>query len=348
MVNHLGTGFFGQSPLVCLTDFFSALSETVSRVASSMERVFEGIEKLLLQGSSHQHVSASTLEATMGWKHSLAVAFLVAAVCACNPPSESGLAPIPDGLVVLTFDDGNKSDISFVALKLVEYGFGASFYITEGLGYEDDPNKERYVSWQDVRQLHELGFEVGNHTGSHPDMTKLSKDEIRSNLELIEQRCEQYGIPRPVTFVYPGWRHSLPVVEVLAERQYIFARRGVSPEYPDAGNGARGLPYDPAQDHPFLIPTTGYAGPEWGFEDLVWAVHQAKDGKIAVLTFHGVPAVQHPWVHTDPEDFIRYMDYLKEQGCTVIAMRDLLRYVDPNVGPDDPYAPIRNRLAKAE
>ena len=179
-------------------------------------------------------------------------------------------------------------------------------------------------------------------------MAKLSKGEIRSNLELIEQRCEQHGIPRPETFVYPGWRHSLPVVEVLAERQYVFARRGVSPEYPDGGRGERGLPYDPAQDHPLLIPTTGYAGPEWGFEDLVWAVGQAKDGKIAVLTFHGVPAVEHPWVHTDPKDFIRYMDYLKEQGCTVIAMRDLVRYVDPNVGPDDPYAPIRNRLAKAD
>jgi peptidoglycan/xylan/chitin deacetylase (PgdA/CDA1 family) len=278
----------------------------------------------------------------------LATALLVAAVGACNVPSESGLAPIPDGLVVLTFDDGNKSDILFVAPKLVEYGFGASFYITEGLGYEDDPNKERYVSWEDVRQMHELGFEVGNHTGSHPNMTKLSKGEIRSNLELIEQRCEQHGIPRPETFVYPGWRHSLPVVEVLAERQYVFARRGVSPEYSDGGRGERGLPYDPAQDHPLLIPTTGYAGPDWGFEDLVWAIDQAKGGKIAVLTFHGVPAVEHPWVHTDPQDFVRYMDYLKERDCTVIAMRDLVRYVDPTGGPSDPYEPIRNRGEKAE
>ena len=212
----------------------------------------------------------------MGWKHLFALVPLLTAAAACNDRSESGLAAIPDGLVVLTFDDGNKSDISFVAPKLKEYGFGASFYITEGLGYEADPNKERYVSWEDARQLHELGFEVGNHTGSHPNMTKLSKDEIRSNLELIEQRCEQHGIPRPETFVYPGWRHSLPVVEVLAERQYVFARRGVSPEHPDAGTGARGRPYDPAEDHPLLIPTTGYAGPDWGFEDLVWAIDQAK------------------------------------------------------------------------
>lgn len=298
--------------------------------------------------SSSLKGTAHTLGIGMRSKSLLAAVTLVAGFAACEDPSESRLAPIPDGLVVLTFDDGNKSDIAFVAPKLKEYGFGASFYITEGLGYADDPNKERYVSWEDVRKLHDLGFEVGNHTGSHPNMASLSKDGIRSNLELIEQRCEDHGIPRPETFVYPGWRHSLPVVEVLSERRYVFARRGVSPEYPDGGRGARGLAYDPAQDHPLLIPTTGYAGPEWGFEDLVWAVDQAKDGRIAVLTFHGVPAMEHPWVHTDPEDFIRYMDYLKERGCTVIALQDLVRYVNPAVGPDDPYETIRRRLEKAE
>ncbi len=269
------------------------------------------------------------------------------ALAACGAVSEAPLDPIPDGLVVLTFDDGNKSDISFVAPRLAEYGFGASFYITEGLGYAADPDKERYVSWEDVRRLHDLGFEVGNHTGSHPNMAELSRDEIRSNIEAIENRCHEHGIPRPVTFVYPGWRHNLPVVEVLAEMGYRFARRGVSPEHPDGGSGARGRAYDPAVDHPLLIPTTGYAGPEWGFEDLAWAVDQARDGKIAVLTFHGVPAVEHPWVHTEPSDFIRYMDYLRERGCTVIGLRDLERYVDPASGPSEPYAPIHQRLEDA-
>ena len=266
-----------------------------------------------------------------------------ATALSCDTPAGAVLEPIPDGLVVLTFDDGNKSDIGFVAPTLQQYGFGASFYITEGLGYEADVMKERYVSWPDVARLHELGFEVGNHTGSHPDMSSLSRDEIRSNLEQIELRCDQHGIPRPTTFVYPGWRHGPQVVEVLAEKGYVFARRGVSPEHPDGGRGARGRAYDPDQDHPMLIPTTGYAGPEWGFDDLVWAVDQARGGRIAVLTFHGVPAIEHPWVHTSQEDFIRYMDHLAERGCTVIAMRDLARYVDPSVGPEDPYAPIEER-----
>ena len=36
------------------------------------------------------------------------------------------LLPIPNGLVALTFDDGNKSDFTYVAPLLKQYGFGAS------------------------------------------------------------------------------------------------------------------------------------------------------------------------------------------------------------------------------
>ena len=133
-------------------------------------------------------------------------------------------------------------------------------------------------------------------------------------------------------------------MEVLKEEGFAFARRGVSPEFPDGGKGARGPVYDPAIDHPLLIPTTGYAGPQWNFKDLVWAVDQARDGKIAVITFHGVPGPLHPWVHTDPKVFEKYMKYLSERKCRGIALGDLAKYVDPRKGPKNPYEPIKQRL----
>ncbi|MDP7557761.1 MAG: ankyrin repeat domain-containing protein, partial [Nitrospinaceae bacterium] len=67
--------------------------------------------------------------------------------------------------------------------------------------------------------------------------------------------------------------------------------------------------------------------------------------KIAVLCFHGVPALEHPWVNTEQQDFIRYMKYLKQSGCTVISMRELTRYVDPSNRPEDPYAITRTRTS---
>src|SRR5580692_9109028 len=71
------------------------------------------------------------------------------------------LSPIPDRLVVLTFDDGTKSDIAYVAPLLKRYGFGASFYVTEGL--RDNKRDDDNLTWDETRQLNDLGFEVGNH-----------------------------------------------------------------------------------------------------------------------------------------------------------------------------------------
>ena len=78
--------------------------------------------------------------------------------------------------------------------------------------------------------------------------------------------------------------------------------------------------------------------------DLKRAVDQACDNKITVLVFHGVPGPLPPWVHTDPEDFEGYMGYLHAQECRVIAVRDLVRYVDRSRAPIDPYQPIRSRI----
>ena len=261
-----------------------------------------------------------------------------------QPPSQ--LLPIPDNLVVLTFDDGNKSDFANVPKVLQKHGFGATFYVTEGLGFLKNP--QNYLSWEQIRQLHAMGYEIGNHTQHHRNVSHLKSEELAASLAHIDKRCAENKITKPVTFCYPGFHNNHASVKVLEKHGFLFARRGVGPEYKDPGKGARGPAYDPKVDDPLLVPTTGYAGPDWKMKDLKWAIDQAKDGKITVLCFHGIPAIEHPWVSTDIKDFEKYMQYLKDEGCTVIAMRDLAKYVNPNHRPHkaDPYQPIRKRVAE--
>ena len=61
------------------------------------------------------------------------------------------MSTLPDRLVVLTFDDGPKSQFTFAAPLLKECGFNATFYITEGLRFLVD--KERYMTWEEVAAL---------------------------------------------------------------------------------------------------------------------------------------------------------------------------------------------------
>ena len=110
------------------------------------------------------------------------------------------LLPIPNGLVALTFDDGNKSDFTYVAPLLKQYGFGATFYITEGLNFLT--NKQHYLTWEEVQQLHQSGFEIGNHTRHHTHVSEQTQEEFLADLEYINARCQQYNIPIPETFGY--------------------------------------------------------------------------------------------------------------------------------------------------
>jgi len=55
---------------------------------------------------------------------------------------------------------------------------------------------------------------------------------------------------------------------------------------------------------------------------------EAKEGKVVVLTIHGVPDIEHPWVNTPPELFNSYLQYLSDNHFKVIALKDLSKYVD--------------------
>jgi len=212
-------------------------------------------------------------------------------------------------IVVLTFDDSVASQATFVAPLLKKYGFGATFFITEGFGFAKD--KKHYMTWDQIKKLHADGFEIGNHTHHHASVARQKLEDLRADIVYIEKQCEKHGVPRPISFCYPGYTTSKACVKLLRERGYHYARAG----------GAKA--YDPKTDDPLLMPQAFDGKPKSTLEQFKAAVAKAGDGKIAVMTFHGVPDIQHPWVNTDPKKFEAYMKHLKDSGCRVIALRDL-------------------------
>ncbi|MBI1373745.1 MAG: polysaccharide deacetylase family protein [Phycisphaera sp.] len=222
-------------------------------------------------------------------------------------------ASVPDKTVVLTFDDSVATQATFVAPLLKEHGFGATFFITEGFDFAT--NKTQYMTWEQIKGLNDAGFEIGNHTRHHKGVNGQKPQEIDADVAYIEDRCAEHGIPKPVSFCYPGYATSDAAVKVLRARGYKFARAG----------GAQ--VFDPTKDEPLLATQAFDSKPPTTYEQFVAAVAKARDGKVAIITFHGVPDGQHPWVTTDPELFKRYMDHLAAEHCHVIAMRDLGKYL---------------------
>jgi len=250
-----------------------------------------------------------------------------------------GLEPIADKLVVLTFDDSAQSHYTTVRPILKRYGFGATFFVTEGFDFTT--NKTDYMTWEEIAELHRDGFEVGNHTRDHLSATKENVTTLEEQVEGINKQCIANGIPRTTSFAYPANAIAPEALPILKKLGIRFSRRGGSPEYkyPDG----RGFAYEPGLDHPLLVPSAGDARPDWTLDDFIAAVEQARHGRIAVLQFHGVPDTAHSWVNTSVEQFDAYMNYLAKNNFTVIAMRDLARYVDADLAPSDPQTIIDER-----
>lgn len=210
--------------------------------------------------------------------------------------------------VVMTFDDAVANHATLAGPLLKTHNFGATFYVCE---FPPDfaVNKQQYMTWEQIRQLDADGFEIGNHTGSHANVTQLDDKSFTAELEFIEQRCKEYGITPPTTFAYPSCHVNEQAFPVLRRKGYRLARVGGS------------LAYRPGQDNPLLVPSFPVHGED---PQLFYAaVAQAEPGVIPVLMFHGIPEYTHPWVNTPPALFEEYVRYLAENRFEVIAMRDL-------------------------
>src|SRR5205085_10252893 len=123
---------------------------------------------------------------------------MLAGLCAClswcadaaPPPQPVAREPIPDKLVVLTFDDSSKSHFTVARPLLKRLGFGATFFITEGFDFPT--NKRDYLTWEEIAQLHRDSFEIGNHTRDHKAVTKATLGDLPAQIRAINTRCREH------------------------------------------------------------------------------------------------------------------------------------------------------------
>ena len=86
--------------------------------------------------------------------------------------------PLPPNPVLLTFDDGYMDNYQQVAPILSLHNFTATFYIITGK--VGDPE---YMGWQQIVDLDWLGMDIGAHTVSHRDLTLISPEAARYQVE---------------------------------------------------------------------------------------------------------------------------------------------------------------------
>lgn len=132
--------------------------------------------------------------------------------------------PLPDRAFAITFDDGYRSvrDEGLAVLAALE--MEATVFLTvgaDGSGMRAMGGRPM-LSWGEVRELRAAGVEVGAHTVTHPDLTRLPADRVEAEMRDSRAIIED-ALGEPVTsFAYPYGRCDERVVE-LARRHFARA-----------------------------------------------------------------------------------------------------------------------------
>lgn len=138
-------------------------------------------------------------------------------------------------LVAITFDDGYEDNHSYALPILSKHGLKATFFITAGLVERDPAVLRRFqwlwgcrledivpLDWQQVRELHDSGMDIGSHTYSHPNLARLSasetEQELRRSTDIIS---DQLGTAIDL-FAYPFGKpnvHFTPMTTAVVRAQ---------------------------------------------------------------------------------------------------------------------------------
>lgn len=116
---------------------------------------------------------------------------------------------IPPRTVAITFDDCYRDNLD-AARVLHSFGLPATFFIPTGFVGTDrafawDRGRPRLanLSWDDLREMVEMGFEVGSHTVNHANLGRVSAGQARA--ELADSKAALEGRLRTAVrfFAYP-------------------------------------------------------------------------------------------------------------------------------------------------
>jgi peptidoglycan/xylan/chitin deacetylase (PgdA/CDA1 family) len=128
-------------------------------------------------------------------------------------------------VVILTFDDGYKSQYSNAKPILDKYGFKATFSIV--CNYVG--NGDNRMTWEEIKSLRQEGHDIASHTMNHDDLSKLPPQTVEYEVAQSKQCLLDQGI-NPKSFAYPfnGGSDDPTVLNIVASH-YDLARTATGP-----------------------------------------------------------------------------------------------------------------------
>lgn len=124
-----------------------------------------------------------------------------------------GFQPIHDAnskVVLLTIDDAPDKHALQMAKTLKELNAPAIFFVN---GHFLQTAEQKAT----LKEIHEMGFAIGNHTNTHPNLQKLSEVEQKEEILAVSEVVEEVIGERPKYFRAPFGQNTAYSKSVVAE-----------------------------------------------------------------------------------------------------------------------------------
>ncbi|WP_245575492.1 polysaccharide deacetylase family protein [Alkalicoccus chagannorensis] len=113
---------------------------------------------------------------------------------------DSSLAPVDDEAeeqaVLITIDDAPDQYGVAMAEKLDELDVPAIFFVNGHFINDEEGARQ-------LEEIHELGFEIGNHTMTHPNLSDIPQGDVESEIIELSDMIEEITGDRPRFFRAP-------------------------------------------------------------------------------------------------------------------------------------------------
>lgn len=127
-------------------------------------------------------------------------------------------SPIPSKPIVLTFDDGYLDNYTVAYQEMKKHGFVGVLFI-----YADKFNRGNNVTIEQVKEMYDYGWEIGNHSYYHRELTRVDDTALITETKTAKTKLVELTGAEITSFCYPAGKYNDKVIEAVKNSEHIIA-----------------------------------------------------------------------------------------------------------------------------